>query len=99
MTNLEIIKYLATNNPARLAQFFDDMYNDTYLDGYNDDWDAKPNFNKWLGEDASKCRYYDDHELEEWYKAIHPTYTIIFNGGKLECKDGKLSMQRDDYEV
>lgn len=33
MTNLEIIKYLATNNPTRLAGLLDDLYCDAYSDG------------------------------------------------------------------
>ena len=70
MTNLEIIKYLATNNPTRLAELLDDIYCDAYNDGSNDDWVAKPNFEKWLFEDASiSGMRYSDKELEEWSKA------------------------------
>ena len=77
MTNLDIIKYLATNNPARLAKLLNDIYDVAYTDGYNDDIDAWPNFEKWLGEDASKCRYYYDYELEEWSETINPTSTLV----------------------
>ena len=71
MTNLDIIKYLTNNNPAHIAKFLDDIYNDAYLEGYNDDWDAKPNFEKWLFEDVSDSglMYFND-ELEEWTKAL-----------------------------
>lgn len=99
MTNLDIIKYLATNNPARLAELIEDIYCLAWNDGANDklcDESSIPNLQNWLYEDASKCGMYYHHELDKWNKVINPTYTIIFNGGKLECKDGKLSMQRDD---
>ena len=105
MTNLEIIKYLATNNPTRLAELLDDIYCNAWNCGSCAASTGKimeecevDDFNEWLNEDASKCGYYYDHELDKWHKAIHPTYTIMFNGGKLECKDGKLSMWRDDYD-
>ena len=77
MTNLDIIKYLANNNHARLAELLNDIYDIAYTDGYNDDIDAGPNFEKWIGEDASKHRYYYDNELEEWSKAINPTPTLV----------------------
>lgn len=102
MTNLEIVKYLATNNPKRLAELLEDIYCLAWNDGANDklcDESTIPSLEKWLYEDPSKCGLYYLYELEKWYKDIHPTYTIIFDGGKLECKDGKLSMQRDDYNI
>ena len=105
MTNLEIIKYLAYENPSRLAELLDDIYCNAWNCGSCAASTGKimeeceiDNFNEWLYEDASKRGYYYDDELKEWYKAIHPTYTIIFNGGKLECKDGKFSMQIDDCD-
>ena len=105
MTNLDIIKYLATNNPARLAELLDDIYCNAWNCGSCAASTGKimeecevDDFNEWLNEDASKRGYYYDHELDKWHEAIHPTYTIVFHGGKLECKDGKLSMQRDDYD-
>lgn len=84
MTNLEIIKYLATNNPTRLAELLDDIYCDAYNDGYNDDWGANPNFKKWLFEEASVVdTLYSDGELEEWSKAINPISTLeVFYGSK-----------------
>ena len=104
MTNLDIIKYLATNNPTRLAELLDDIYCNAWNCGSCTASTGKimeecevDDFNEWLNEDASKRGYYYDHELDKWHEAIHPTYTIIFNGDRLECKDGKLSMQRDDY--
>lgn len=80
MTNLEIIKYLATNNPTRLAELFDDIYNDAYIEGYHDDWDAKPDFVKWLSDDSSKLSlYYNKDELEEWSKVINnPSIEITY---------------------
>jgi hypothetical protein len=80
MTNLEIIKYLATNNPTRLAELLTDIYCDAYNDGYNDDWGANPNFKKWLFEEASVVdTLYSDGELEEWSKVINnPSIEITY---------------------
>lgn len=69
MTNLDIIKYLATNNPVRLGELLDDIYCGAYNDGYVDDWDAKPNFKELLFKDASESSMsFSNHELEEWSK-------------------------------
>lgn len=80
MTNLDIIKYLSTNNPTRLAEFLSDIYNDAYLDGYNDDWDARPNFEKWLFKDVSDVSvWFSSQELKEWSKAIkNPSIEITY---------------------
>ena len=102
MTNLEIIKYLAANNPVRLAELLEDIYCQAWNDGANDkfgDESSILSLEKWLYEDAGKCGMYYYHELEKWNKAINPIYTIDFGGGKLECKDGKLSMQSGDINI
>lgn len=80
MTNLEIIKYLATNNPTRLAELLDDIYRDAWNDGANDDYRAMPDFEKWLSEDASNFGMQrSPNELEEWYKAINnPSIEITY---------------------
>lgn len=79
MTNLDIIKYLAYENPKRLAQLLNDIYDVAYTDGYNDDIDAWPNFEKWISEDASKCKLYSDEELAEWVRPIdYPVIEIAY---------------------
>ena len=74
MTNLEIIKYLATNNPTRLAEFLEDIYccawNDGAWDRFGDE-SSIPNFDKWLHEDGAKSGMHYNYELEEWSKAIN----------------------------
>ena len=106
MTNLDIIKYLAYENPSRLAELLDDIYCNAWNCGSCAASTGKimeeceiDNFNEWLYEDASKRGYYYDDELKEWHKAINPVYLIDFGSGKLECKDGKLSMQSGDYNI
>ena len=102
MTNLEIIKYLAYENPIRLAELLEDIYCQAWNDSANDkfgDESSIPSFDKWLYEDAGKCGMYYYHELEKWNEVINPVYTIDFGGGKLECKDGKLSMRSGDYNI
>lgn len=80
MTNLEIIKYLATNNPTRLAELLDDIYCTAWNDGANDkfgDESTIPNFDKWIYEDAAKSGFHYSYELEQWSKAINPTPTLV----------------------
>jgi hypothetical protein len=86
MTNLEVIKYLATNRPARLAELLEDIYCTAWNDGANDrigDESSIPNFDKWIYEDASKSGFHYNYELEEWSKAINPTPTIETTYGNL----------------
>ena len=106
MTNLEIIKYLAYENPSRLAELLDDIYCNAWNCGSCAASTGKimeeceiDDFNEWLCEDASKRGYYYDDELKEWNKAINPVYLIDFGESKLECKDGKLSMQSGDCNI
>ena len=84
MTNLEIIKYLATNNPARLAELLDDIYCNAWNCGSCAASTGKimeeceiDDFNEWFSDDASKRGYYYEHELEEWSKIIEPTPTLV----------------------
>lgn len=71
MTNLEIIKYLATNNPARLAIFLNKICYDA--------WDfakmhrTRPitDWNQWLQADPYTSCEFNSKELEEWSKAIN----------------------------
>ena len=77
MTNLDIIKYLANNNPARLAELLDDLYCNAWNCGSCVGSGGKvmkeceiDDFTDWLHEDATASGYYYDEELAEWRKAI-----------------------------
>lgn len=95
MTNLDIIKYLATNNPTRLAELLDDIYCNAWNCGSCAASTGKimedceiDDFDEWLHEDADKRGYYYDYELEQWSKAINPTPTIeAFYGSKSKVID------------
>ena len=95
MTNLEIIRYLAFNNPERLAELIDDIYCTAWNCGSCAASTGKfmevseiDDFNEWLNEDAEKRGYYYDHELEEWSKAINPISTLeVFYGSKSKVID------------
>lgn len=84
MTNLEIIKYLATNNPSRLPEFLNDiywagrLYHHTCAMGRNptNEFD---DFKKWLSDDAKKSSVWYKDELKEWSKAIKsPSIEITY---------------------
>lgn len=80
MTNLEIIKYLATNNPTRLVELLEGIYCMAWNDGAWDrigDESSIPSFEKWIYEDAVQSGMYHDYELEVWSKVINPTPTLI----------------------
>lgn len=77
MTNLDIIKYLANNDPDRLAELLDDVYCCAWNCGaysqrhdgeINENWEM--NFDDWIYEDATKCNLYFDYEIEVWKKVI-----------------------------
>lgn len=78
MTNLDIIKHLATNNPTRLAELLDDIYTigwnsgsfAAYTNGERFSLDEFDDFDKWINQDASKAGIYYNSELEEWSKLI-----------------------------
>lgn len=78
MTNLDIIKHLANNNPARLAELLDDIYTigwnsgsyAAYTNGECFSPDEIDDFDKWINQDASKAGIYYDSELEEWSRVI-----------------------------
>ena len=97
MTNLEIIKYLATNNPTRLAELLDDIYCNAWNCGnYAQVHIAEEKFSpyemefsesKWLEQEANTDFFFDE-ELEEWSKAINSTPTIeAFYGSKSKVID------------
>jgi hypothetical protein len=79
MTNLEIIQYLSTNNPTRLAELLDDIYCSAWNCGSyaSSNGEGKimeeceiDDFNEWIKQDASESGFYFDDELEEWSKDI-----------------------------
>ena len=97
MTNLDIIKYLALNNPTRLAELLDDIYCRAWNCGSSVQYylcigeasraekiiDSELEFSEsgWLNQEAEEYFFYG-HELEEWSKAINSTPTIT------ACYDG-----------
>ena len=75
MTNLEIIKYLAANNPTRLAELLDDIYCNAWNCGSCAGSTGKimeeceiDDFGEWINQEAN-TNFFFDHELEEWSKA------------------------------
>lgn len=88
MTNLEIIKYLATNNPTRLAELLDDIYCSAWNCGAYAQRNIEENKiselemefsdSKWLEQEAN-TNFFFDCELEEWTKAINnPSIEITY---------------------
>lgn len=88
MTNLEVIKYLATNNPTRLAEFIDDVWCIAWNRGASVqhllhigdesgaekviDSDLEFSESKWLEQEAD-TGFFFDRELEGWSKEIKPS--------------------------
>lgn len=77
MTNLDIIKYLALNNPSRLSELLDDIYCNAWNcgsyaastdGGYLSECEID-DFNEWINQEAN-TNFFFDHELEEWSKPI-----------------------------
>lgn len=85
MTNLEIIKYLATKNPARLAELLDDIYCNAWNCGAYSGSTGKimeeceiDDFGAWINQEAN-TNFFFEKELEEWSKAINkPTIEIAY---------------------
>lgn len=81
MTNLDIIKYLATNNPTRLADFLNGICYDAWDFGRLHwtrpitDWD------EWLEADPKTTWDFNLEEIEEWSKVINspPTITAFYD--------------------
>ena len=104
MTNLEIIKYLAYENPSRLAELLNDIRCDGRLRHHISAMGRNPSnefddFEQWLNSDAKKSSVWYKDELKEWNKAINHVYLIDFGESKIECKDGKLSIQSGDCNI
>lgn len=74
MTNFDIVKYLANNNPARLAELLDDLYcfawnNGAYASAHDRLSDEEiDDFDEWFDQDISEAGFYTDKEIEEWSK-------------------------------
>ena len=88
MTNLDIIKYLATNNPYRLAELLDDIYCSAWNCGSYAGSTGKimeeceiDDFYEWINQEASKSELYHVLELEGWSKVINspPTITAFYD--------------------
>lgn len=94
MTNLEIIKYLATNNPTRLAELLDDIYCSAWNCGACAGSTGKimeeceiDDFGGWINQEAN-TNFFFENELEEWSKAINSVDTLeIFYGDKSKVID------------
>lgn len=78
MTNLEIIKYLALNDPTRIAELLDDIYCNAWNCGSYagssegkilEECEMEFTESEWLDQEAN-TDFFFDHELEEWSKAI-----------------------------
>ena len=85
MTNLEIIKYLATNKPTRLAELLDDIYCNAWNCGSCAGGTGKimeeceiDDFGEWINQEAN-TNFFFENELEEWSKAINnPSIEITY---------------------
>lgn len=85
MTNLEIIKYLSTNNPTRLAELLDDIYCNAWNCGSCAGSTGKimeeceiDDFGDWINQEVNTNFFFDD-ELAEWSKAINnPSIEITY---------------------
>ena len=78
MTNLDIIKYLANNKPARLAELLDDIYCNAWNCGSYagstggkilEECEMEFSESEWLDQEAS-TDFFLDCELKEWSKAL-----------------------------
>lgn len=102
MTNLDIIKYLATNNPTRLAELLDDIYCCAWNCGSYagssregkilEECEMEFSESEWLEKEAD-TNFFFDCELREWSKAINnPSIEITYPDNLViqipyECKD------------
>jgi hypothetical protein len=82
MTNLDIIKYLASNNPTRLADFLNEICYDTWDFGRLHRTRPITDWDEWLQADPRATWDFNPNEIEEWSKAIDspPTITAFYDG-------------------
>lgn len=74
MTNLDIIKHLALNNPTRLAELLDDICwtarnHDKFFAMGKRSTNEIDDFDEWINQEANANFFYK-HELKEWSKII-----------------------------
>lgn len=88
MTNLDIIKYLAINNPTRLAVLLDDIYCCAWNCGAYaqrnieedkiSELEMEFSESKWLEQEANTDFFFEE-ELEEWSNALNnPSIEITY---------------------
>ena len=88
MTNLDIIKYLATNNPERLADFLNEICYDAWDSGRLHQTRPITDWDEWLQTDPLVTWEFNHEEIKEWSEAINPTPTIeVFYGSKSKVMD------------
>lgn len=76
MTNLEIIKYLASNNPTRLADFLNEICYDAWDFGRLHRTRPITDWDEWLQADPRSTWDFNPEEIEQWSKAIDSPSTI-----------------------
>lgn len=108
MTNLDIIKYLAHYNPARLAEFLDDIYccawNCGSYAGSNgegkilEECEMEFSESEWLEQEAN-TNFFFDHELEAWSEDIEDKSKILCKAEVSEIfRNGKFSYPCHAYK-
>jgi hypothetical protein len=112
MTNLEIIKYLAHYNRARLAELLDDIYCSAWNCGSCAGSTGKimeeceiDDFGEWINQEAN-TNFFFERELEEWSRATQKPQCIIMsvqNGPTVRLdlnKDGNYMWNtNNDYDI
>lgn len=79
MTNLDIIKYLSHNNPARLASFLNKICYDAWDFGRIHRTRPITDWNEWLQADSKTAWDFNSEELEKWSNAIkNPSIEITY---------------------
>ena len=76
MTNLDIIKYLAANNPTRLADFLNEICYDAWDFGRLHRTRPITDWDEWLQADPRSTWDFNPEEIEQWSKAIDSPSTI-----------------------
>ena len=91
MTNLEIIKYFANNNPTLLAEFLNDICYDAWDFGRLHQTRPVTDWDEWLQADPNVTWDFSPKEIEEWSKDINPTHTLeVFYGSKYKVIDQSI---------
>lgn len=103
MTNLDIIKYLANNDPERLAELLDDIYCTAWNCGSCAGSTGKimeeceiDDFYEWINNDAAQSGYYCDEELSLWLAPIERQRNIRCSANVSEVTINDKSSYRYD---